>query len=159
MRDHHRQYAQQAWLVAQQQWATAQSRPADLRIGDAERTAVTEALNQHYAEGRLEPQELEERLDATLAAKTGADLHEVMKDLPGPRVWEQPVTPPPGWQPRRHRHRGPRFLVAPLLFMLLVLAPVAAVTSSPWLFFGPLRILFLVWIGMMVFAFLRRRIS
>lgn len=53
-----------------------------LRIGDAERNRVTEALHEHYAQGRLTREELDERLDATLAAKTFADLRPITADLP-----------------------------------------------------------------------------
>jgi hypothetical protein len=58
--------------------------PHALRIGDAERDAAAADLGEHYAAGRLSLDELHERLDAALAAKTFGQLTRVMTDLPGP---------------------------------------------------------------------------
>ncbi|MEV5748804.1 DUF1707 domain-containing protein [Actinoallomurus sp. NPDC052308] len=55
---------------------------SELRIGDAERDAVASALHEHFAQGRLDREELDERLSATLAAKTVGDLRQVARDLP-----------------------------------------------------------------------------
>ncbi|MEU6710254.1 DUF1707 domain-containing protein [Nonomuraea sp. NPDC046802] len=55
----------------------------DLRIGDAEREHTMAALREHFAQGRLTHEELDERLDKTLAAKTARDLGQVTADLPG----------------------------------------------------------------------------
>ena len=54
----------------------------NVRVGDAEREAVAGALREHYADGRLTLEELNERLDQAFAAKTMADLKPVMRDLP-----------------------------------------------------------------------------
>jgi len=59
-------------------------RPHALRIGDAERDAAAADLGEHYAAGRLALDELHERLDAVLAAKTFGQLARIMADLPGP---------------------------------------------------------------------------
>lgn len=70
----------------------------NLRVGDADREATAAQLREHYADGRLTLEELNERLDQTFAAKTKADLNTVMRDLP------QTVPPgsagygQPGWQ-------------------------------------------------------------
>jgi hypothetical protein len=53
-----------------------------LRISDAERTDVTEALKRHCADGRLDSAEFEARLDRTLRAKTRGDLAGLFDDLP-----------------------------------------------------------------------------
>ena len=53
-----------------------------LRIGDREREQVAEALRRHAAEGRLDPHELEARLDRAYAARTDADLAPLTADLP-----------------------------------------------------------------------------
>ncbi|MEV5827734.1 DUF1707 domain-containing protein [Spirillospora sp. NPDC052242] len=55
-----------------------------LRIGDAERDAVVVALHDHFAAGRLDRAELDERMDAALAAKTRGDLRALVRDLPPP---------------------------------------------------------------------------
>ncbi len=54
----------------------------NVRVGDAERDAVAAQLRDHYADGRLTLDELNERLDLAFAARTKADLNEVMRDLP-----------------------------------------------------------------------------
>src|SRR4051794_29350979 len=56
---------------------------ADVRVGDAERERAMEALNDHFAAGRLEAEELSERLGRAGAARTRADLDALFADLPG----------------------------------------------------------------------------
>lgn len=56
-----------------------------MRIGNAERDSVAAELREHYASGRLTLEELHERLDAALAAKTRGDLDALMTDLPSAR--------------------------------------------------------------------------
>ena len=55
---------------------------SNIRVGDAERDAAATQLREHYATGRLTLDELNERLDQTFRARTGADLRAVMRDLP-----------------------------------------------------------------------------
>jgi hypothetical protein len=56
--------------------------PALLRISDADRHQVAEILRQAAGEGRLDLEELDERLEATYAARTYADLVPITADLP-----------------------------------------------------------------------------
>ncbi|HEV7875338.1 MAG TPA: DUF1707 domain-containing protein [Nocardioides sp.] len=56
--------------------------PARMRISDADRHEVAEILRQAAGEGRIDMTELDERLEATYAAKTYADLVPVTADLP-----------------------------------------------------------------------------
>jgi Flp pilus assembly protein TadB len=56
---------------------------ADLRVSDAERTAVADRLSKHYADGRLDQSEFNERLDQAMKAKTQSDLAGLFDDLPG----------------------------------------------------------------------------
>jgi hypothetical protein len=58
----------------------------ELRIADADRDRTVEHLRAAAAEGRLDPDELEERLSRALAARTQADLDAVLHDLPEPQV-------------------------------------------------------------------------
>ncbi|NPC95784.1 DUF1707 domain-containing protein [Nocardioides sp. zg-DK7169] len=60
-----------------------QPRPPELRISDADRHRLAEFLREAAGEGRLEVDELEERLEATYAAKVYADLVPLVIDLPG----------------------------------------------------------------------------
>jgi hypothetical protein len=64
--------------------------PGRLRISDAERHQVAEVLRQAAGEGRLDLEELDERLEATYAARTYADLVPITQDLPA----ERPAQPP-----------------------------------------------------------------
>jgi uncharacterized membrane protein YdbT with pleckstrin-like domain len=66
------------------------ARHSSLRASDVDRDAVAERLRQAAVEGRLEPEELEERLHAALRARTYGDLHRVLTDLPAtPAAWER----------------------------------------------------------------------
>ncbi len=56
-----------------------------VRIGDAEREACVETLNEHHVRGRLSVEELDERQRAALTAVTEADLQELVADLPNGR--------------------------------------------------------------------------
>lgn len=125
------------------------SGPDDLRVGDAERTRVTEALHDHFAQGRLTQDELEERLDATLAAKTVGDLRQVTHDLPP----AAPSAPPTVPRPVYRRPRPPFFALFVAMFLI-----VAALTSGPW---GPLvgviKVIFVGWLVMALLGFMRAR--
>ena len=54
----------------------------EVRIGDRERDLVTSLLQDALAEGRITLEELDARLDATLEARTYADLDALVADLP-----------------------------------------------------------------------------
>ncbi len=56
--------------------------PDQLRISDADRHRVAEMLREAAGEGRLEMEELDERLEATYEARTYADLVPITLDLP-----------------------------------------------------------------------------
>jgi len=58
----------------------------NMRISDADREHIVERLREHYAEGRLTSDELDERVTAALSAKTYGDLRAVMTDLPEPET-------------------------------------------------------------------------
>jgi hypothetical protein len=74
----------------------------NVRVSDAEREAVAAQLREHYAQGRLSLDELNERLDRAFASRTRADLNAVTSDLP--------YTPPSGVLPsdriRRAEYRA-----------------------------------------------------
>ncbi|MFD1933901.1 MULTISPECIES: DUF1707 SHOCT-like domain-containing protein [Nonomuraea] len=171
-----------------------------LRIGDAERDETMEALREHFAQGRLTREELDERLDLALSARTVGDLARVHADLPGPgsrlAAYEadrrrpgrypdfeefghgRPMGPEgyaPEWamaHPSHHRHlqrmharrmrhlrhahmrghrhhRGP----GPLTPILLVALVIGLAVGG----FTVLKVLFFVWVAVMVFGFAHRR--
>lgn len=103
--------------------------PARQRIGDAERERAMDELARHYAEGRLDHDEYDERLDAVGTARTAPDLAILFEDLP------RPVNPMLSAQgraaatPLSYRRRRRRYLL-PLLLVLLV---AAVVSQAPWL--------------------------
>jgi len=107
----------------QQQW-TRRLRYSDqhIRVSDAERNAVAELLGQHYADGRLDQGEFDERVNRTMAAKTRGDLAGLFDDLPeaGP-AGAGPAGP--GGQNGAVSYRGPRKrngIVRPLLLLILL---------------------------------------
>jgi hypothetical protein len=90
-------------------------RDRSLRVGDKEREAVGEILRRRHVEGRLDTDELEERLGRCLAAKTYAQLDELIADFPR--------EPDGRSRPREFRHGwvGPRpFLILPAIVIAVV---------------------------------------
>ena len=90
-----------------------------MRIADSDRERAMADLAQHYADGRLDHEEYDERLDAIWTARTRADLAVLFSDLPRP----QPAQPPrpPARAPGRPGSR-PRFPLVPVLAVLIVLS-------------------------------------
>jgi hypothetical protein len=64
-----------------------------LRISDADRHQVAELLRQSAGEGRLDIEELEERLEAAYAAKTYGELVPLTADLPVGATTQTPLVP------------------------------------------------------------------
>jgi hypothetical protein len=56
--------------------------PRHLRVSDAEREVAAERLRVAAGEGRLDLEELEDRITAVYSAKTYADLEPITRDLP-----------------------------------------------------------------------------
>jgi hypothetical protein len=134
------------------------TRPDDLRVGDAERTRVTEALHDHFAQGRLTRDELDERIEAALSAKTFGDLRQITRDLPGlePAAPTSPAGPPPSTanQPPAAYRRRPPFL--PLL-ALVVLGALILTGGPAAALFGVLKLIFFIWLLLALLAFMRIR--
>lgn len=53
-----------------------------LRVSDADRDAAVSELGEHFQEGRLDGDELDDRTGRALRARTGNDLDELLADLP-----------------------------------------------------------------------------
>ncbi|MEU2248892.1 DUF1707 domain-containing protein [Streptomyces sp. NPDC019224] len=54
-----------------------------MRASDAERERIAEILREAVAEGRLEMEEFEQRLDSAYRARTHGELEPLVRDLPG----------------------------------------------------------------------------
>jgi hypothetical protein len=114
-----------------------------IRVSDADREHVAGRLREHFAQGRLSTEELDERITATLSAKTYGDLRRVMADLPEPGL----VAPQARWdaaagRPRIIVRRGPRLL--PLAFIALIAA--VAIPGAGWVFFAFLQFALAFWL-------------
>jgi Flp pilus assembly protein TadB len=56
-------------------------------VGDPERDRAAHELQRHYREGRLSVEELAERLEAALHARTGIQLRSALNELPAGGRW------------------------------------------------------------------------
>ncbi|HEX5771202.1 MAG TPA: DUF1707 domain-containing protein [Nocardioidaceae bacterium] len=68
--------------------------PSRLRVSDEDRHKVAEVLRQAAGEGRIDLDELDERLEATYSAKTYGDLVPITADLPVRTTGSLPAPPP-----------------------------------------------------------------
>jgi hypothetical protein len=107
-----------------QQW-TRRIRYSDqhIRVSDAERNSVAELLGQHYADGRLDQAEFDERISRTMSAKNRGDLTGLFDDLPETGPNGAGPAGPGGPADQAAPYRGPRRrggIVRPLLLLLLV---------------------------------------
>lgn len=68
--------------------------PRDLRCSDADREKVAEALRSAAADGRIDLDELSDRLERTYAARTYRELEPLVADLPGAAGSSLPVLRP-----------------------------------------------------------------
>jgi hypothetical protein len=104
----------------------------NMRVSDAERAEVADRLGRHFADGRLDQAEFDERVSRAMAAKTVADFQGLFNDLPnlpgdlpggvpaGPGIAPGMMPPAAGYMAMRQRGplRGP---VRVVLFAALVL--------------------------------------
>jgi uncharacterized membrane protein YccC len=56
--------------------------PGELRVSDQDREQVASEIREHFAQGRLSSDELDERLALAYSARTQADLDALRRDLP-----------------------------------------------------------------------------
>jgi hypothetical protein len=89
-----------------------------MRIGDAERSQMAEVLGKHFADGRLDQHEFDERMEKAMAAKTEADLAGLLADLPKLGDQQPPVPQVPARPPRVRRTA--RFVVLALVGFVLL---------------------------------------
>ena len=128
-----------------------------MRASDAEREEVVALLNRHFAEGRLDTDELATRVETAYGARYLRDLAPLTRDLP--------EMPPAAGPPARPRRTGrpvvgfaalgvtafvvvafaslmPAEVWAPLVMLVLALAPLALFAIVPLAFLAiPLLLL------------------
>jgi hypothetical protein len=104
-----------------------------LRASDADRERVAAALRRHHLDGRLDTDELQERLGRCYAARTAGELAALTADLPRD---EPPRAPRPSGGPPPRAAIG-----AVVLVVLLVVACIGAVAHGHP---GPLPLLVLL---------------
>jgi hypothetical protein len=85
---------------------------SELRAADADRERTAERLRTAAAEGRISAEELEERLEVALTARTYAELERLVGDLPAAR--------PPA--PRRRRSAELQTFVATSVLLVAIWA-------------------------------------
>jgi Domain of unknown function (DUF1707) len=115
-----------------------------IRVSDADREHVAERLREHFAQGRLSSEELDERISAALGAKTVGDLRGIMTDLP-----ELELVPPRDRRSAPWAGRpGVVFARRPRLFPLALFALIVAlaVPGAGWVFFAFLQAVLLFWL-------------
>jgi Domain of unknown function (DUF1707) len=71
-----------------------------LRASDAERESIVAQLREHGAAGRLDVDELEQRIGAAYAARTHGELRELLADLPARRPARSVAAPGARHRPR-----------------------------------------------------------
>src|SRR3954464_11380303 len=98
------------------------SSDSGLRASDAERERVAEALRRHHLDGRLDTEELQERLERAYAARTTGELAPLLAHLPPAR------DPAPGAPPCAPSAAPPLLLIA--VGDMLALATVGAVAHA-----------------------------
>lgn len=130
--------------------------PGHLRISDHDREQTAAAIREHYAAGRLDSNEFEERLQAAYAARTQGELNALTADLPS-----LPVSPSQARALTVERRREIRrramqnaggriapFLVCTLIWAatgagsffwpaFLLVGPIALVARVGWALYGP----------------------
>ncbi len=118
-----------------------------LRLSDAERDRAATELGEHYAQGRLTPEEHGERLDRIWAARTRGELTPLFRDLPGSAYAPAPLR---GYWPAARPTPVRRGIPTPLVVAFVVLLAITVLTHLPFLLIG-----LLVWF--FVISRLRRR--
>jgi hypothetical protein len=86
---------------------------SSLRVSDADRERTAERLRTAAGEGRIRPDELEQRLEVAFAALTESELERVVADLPAPA--------PPARPSRRRAERRVFAAVSVLLVAIWAL--------------------------------------
>ena len=85
---------------------SAAPRDPELRASDAERESIVSQLREHGAAGRLELEELEQRVETAYSARTHGELGAVLADLPSATAPRRPAASHRAHGRRAHEWRG-----------------------------------------------------
>jgi Domain of unknown function (DUF1707) len=105
-----------------------------LRVSDADRQAVADRLGEHFAEGRLDQAEFDERAGRAMSAKTRADLSGLFDDLPDANV--RPQAGAAAVPVRRSGRRHPVLVLVLLVIVTVAAAHAVVAATVPWLWLG-----------------------
>jgi Flp pilus assembly protein TadB len=128
---------------------------ASMRVGDAERAAAADRLARHFSHGRLDQDDLDDRLDRVMHATTAGDLTEVFADLPADEPVPAAVAAGPPRpaaagrpQPARGRRRRGQAVIVLALCLIAAISVAHAVAHS---------IVLLAVVGLIAVLWLRSR--
>ena len=132
-----------------------------IRISDADRERAAARLREHFAQGRLSSEELDERIAAALSAKTVGDVQPIMADLPDPVPVPPQARQSPPWATGHGAVSRGRPRIVPLAVFALIAALV--IPGAGWLFLAFLQLVVVLWLaaclaGIFAAARLRRHI-
>lgn len=138
----------------------------NMRLSDAERAEIADQLGKHFADGRLDKTEYDERVSRAMSAKTHADVQGLFDDLPGSAAGARDLpgagAPAGGIGPRGaglpgRRHHSPLRVVAFVVLTIMALSIVGHVASHMlWWVFAPWWIVPLI-VGFVAFRVLTGR--
>jgi len=94
-----------------------------MRVSDSERERVAMFLREQSLEGRLDHDELDERVGAAYCAKTAGELQDLIEDLPHRRVAPSPARRP---APQRRRNGPHPLAIAGMCLLALLVMPTLA---------------------------------
>ncbi|MHB1988403.1 MAG: DUF1707 SHOCT-like domain-containing protein [Acidimicrobiales bacterium] len=144
-----------AWL-ANTMWYATSTRPrqaaqdrrpdraggSELRVSDAERGEVIDLLAKHFGEGRLDQQELDDRLQLAMSAKTRGDLSPLLADMPE-ATGKVAATAPSRWPQLRRDFVIP----APIVGALAALGALLLLSGTRFTGLGGFLLLSAVFLG------------
>lgn len=126
-----------------------------MRAGNSDRQAAVDRLTGHFTDGRLDPDEFDDRVGKAYAAKHLDELPSLFVDLPEKKVLPTSAARWPG--PDRHRDFGPpgpwsgparprRHGAPPILAIIVIIAMLFSFGAMSHGFF-PFP---LIWVGLML---------
>jgi hypothetical protein len=121
---------------------------SDLRVSDAERDAVAAELAEHLKDGRLQPEEFEERVGQAVGARTRGDLDRLLTDLPRAEAVQPPV----------RRRAGPPFPLVGIVIFAAAITLLGGIGRAAAEGGHPVWAIWWLWwlIPIMIFAACRR---